>query len=126
MSLIGLMCKYGDVFSLQVLIGRLLFLLFLLYVLFLNALFILDSLVGAFSAEVPPVPIPNTVVKLSCAYNTWLVTAWEDRSVPTPTEADLFVSFCFLFNDYCLKVYRILLGNFFIMYICLLIVSLLS
>ena len=28
MSLIGLMCKYGDVFSLQVLIGRLLFLLF--------------------------------------------------------------------------------------------------
>ena len=100
MSLIGLMCKYGDVFSLQVLIGRLLFLLFLLYVLFLNALFILDSLVGAFSAEVPPVPIPNTVVKLICAYNTWLVTAREDRSVPTPTEADLFVSFCFFLFFY--------------------------
>ena len=31
------------------------------------------------SCEVPPVPIPNTVVKLTYAESTWLETAWEDR-----------------------------------------------
>ena len=31
----------------------------------------------------PPVPIPNTEVKLSSAENTWLVTAREDREMPT-------------------------------------------
>ena len=34
---------------------------------------------GADDAEVPPVPIPNTEVKLCCAENTWLETAWKDR-----------------------------------------------
>ena len=29
--------------------------------------------------EEPPVPIPNTVVKLVNAESTWLETAWEDR-----------------------------------------------
>ena len=29
--------------------------------------------------EDPPVPIPNTEVKLICADNTWWATAWEDR-----------------------------------------------
>ena len=29
--------------------------------------------------EGPPVPIPNTEVKLMCADNTWRVTAREDR-----------------------------------------------
>ena len=29
--------------------------------------------------EGPPVPIPNTEVKLMCADNTWRATAWEDR-----------------------------------------------
>ena len=29
--------------------------------------------------EGPPVPIPNTEVKLMYADNTWRVTAWEDR-----------------------------------------------
>ncbi len=29
--------------------------------------------------EGPPVPIPNTEVKLICADNTWRVTAREDR-----------------------------------------------
>ena len=37
---------------------------------------------GIYYAEVPPVPIPNTEVKLSCADNTWRVTAWKDRSLP--------------------------------------------
>ena len=39
--------------------------------------------VGVDDAEDPPVPIPNTEVKLSGAENTWLVTAWKDREMPT-------------------------------------------
>ena len=39
--------------------------------------------VGVESAEGPPVPIPNTEVKLSSAEDTWLATAWENRETPT-------------------------------------------
>ena len=39
--------------------------------------------VGVDDAEGPPVPIPNTEVKLSGAENTWLVTARKDREMPT-------------------------------------------
>ena len=39
--------------------------------------------VGADGDEGPPVPFPNTVVKLVCVDNTWWATAWEDRQVPT-------------------------------------------
>ena len=39
--------------------------------------------VGADGIEGPPVPIPNTEVKLISVENTWLATAWEDRAVPT-------------------------------------------
>ena len=35
--------------------------------------------VGVDDGEGPPVPIPNTEVKLTCADNTWLETAREDR-----------------------------------------------
>ncbi len=42
-------------------------------------------LVGIDDAEGPPVPIPNTEVKLSGAENTWLATARENREMPTPT-----------------------------------------
>ena len=41
------------------------------------------SLVGVFSDEGPPVPIPNTVVKLISADNTWLEAAREDKAMPT-------------------------------------------
>ena len=41
--------------------------------------------VGVTNDEGPPVPIPNTVVKLICAENTWWEAAWENRSVPTQT-----------------------------------------
>ena len=41
--------------------------------------------VGAYDDEGPPVPIPNTVVKLIRAENTWREAAREDRSVPTQT-----------------------------------------
>ena len=40
--------------------------------------------VGVDDAEGPPVPIPNTEVKLSGAENTWLATARENREMPTP------------------------------------------
>ena len=43
----------------------------------------LSMIVGAYDGEAPPVPIPNTVVKLLSADNTWLVTAREYKSVPT-------------------------------------------
>ena len=37
------------------------------------------KIVGADGGEGTPVPIPNTAVKLTCADNTWLVAAREDR-----------------------------------------------
>ena len=37
---------------------------------------------GDNGVEVPPVPIPNTEVKLNSAESTWLDTAWEIRSLP--------------------------------------------
>ena len=40
-------------------------------------------IVGVDYDEGPPVPIPNTEVKLVRAENTWLVTAREDRCSPT-------------------------------------------
>ena len=40
-------------------------------------------IVGAYYGEGPPVPIPNTEVKLTSAHDTWLATAWENKSVPT-------------------------------------------
>ena len=35
--------------------------------------------VGIDCDEGPPVPIPNTEVKLICVDDTWRVTAWENR-----------------------------------------------
>ena len=40
--------------------------------------------VGVFSVEGPPVPIPNTEVKLYSGDNTCLATDREDSSLPTP------------------------------------------
>ena len=37
---------------------------------------------GDDDAEVTPVPMPNTEVKLCSAENTWWEAAWEDRSLP--------------------------------------------
>ena len=41
------------------------------------------NIVGVFNGEGPPVPIPNTEVKLTSADNTCLETDREDRSMPT-------------------------------------------
>ena len=46
----------------------------------------IDILVGVDDVEGPPVPIPNTVVKLNSAENTWLEAARENRAVPTQRE----------------------------------------
>ena len=40
--------------------------------------------VGAVNAQGPPVPIPNTEVKLCSAEDTSRETARENRSAPTP------------------------------------------
>ena len=45
-----------------------------------------NEIVGVNGDEGTPVPIPNTVVKLIYADNTWLVTAREDRSMPTQSD----------------------------------------
>ena len=37
-----------------------------------------EKQVGVDCGEGPPVPIPNTAVKLTCAYDTWLETAREN------------------------------------------------
>ena len=47
------------------------------------------QLVRSHIAEGPPVPIPNTEVKLSHAENTCLATDREDRSERTQAERDL-------------------------------------
>ena len=38
-----------------------------------------NLIVGADGGEGPPVPIPNTEVKLVCVENTWRATTREDR-----------------------------------------------
>ena len=39
--------------------------------------------VGVDDVEGPPVPMPNTEVKLDSAENTWMVTSRKDRKMPT-------------------------------------------
>ena len=43
---------------------------------------------GVDYGEVPPVPIPNTVVKLTGAENTWMATSREDRLMPALLRID--------------------------------------
>ena len=55
------------------------------------------GIVGVNDDEGPPVPIPNTVVKLIRAEDTWLEAARENRSMPTQTRAVEFQqSFIFI------------------------------
>ena len=79
------MCKHGDMFSLRVLIGRGLDLLLSLSSLFFLRLIQFSGFyptVGVDYDEDPPVPIPNTVVKLIRAENTWRAASRENRSMP--------------------------------------------
>ena len=52
-------------------------------------------IVGVFNGEGPPVPIPNTEVKLTSADNTCLETDREDRSMPTSKGLALVKPFAF-------------------------------
>ena len=53
--------------------------------------------VGIDYCEGPPVPIPNTEVKLACADDTWLVTARDNKFLPTLPFQELFL----VGVDYC-------------------------
>ena len=50
-------------------------------------------MVGDDDGEVPPVPIPNTVVKLIRAENTWRAASRENRSMPQQKRTVLAVLF---------------------------------
>ena len=91
MRLIGARCKHGDMFSQRILIGRGLFLRVILLCEFLFACCSVfrvfpekRKIAGVYCNEVPPVPIPNTEVKLIRVEDTWLETARENRSMPAP------------------------------------------
>ena len=56
-----------------------------------------DHTVGVYDAEGPPVPIPNTAVKLSSAYDTWTATSRENWSMPTQKQERVNALSCFLF-----------------------------
>ena len=57
-------------------------------------------IVGVFNGEGPPVPIPNTEVKLTSADNTCLETDREDRSMPTQKTATHVAVFFFCVERY--------------------------
>ena len=50
------------------------------------------QIVGVDGGEGTPVPIPNTEVKLTCADNTWLATAREDKKMPTQNKTPSDIS----------------------------------
>ena len=58
--------------------------------------FLFIDQVSVYDAEGPPVPIPNTEVKLCHGNNTLRVTAREDSSSPTFSE-DIQVMYILLF-----------------------------
>ena len=56
-----------------------------------------STITGVNGDEVPPVPIPNTEVKLIRAESTWLDTAREDMSMPVSKTKNSFIRMSFLF-----------------------------
>ena len=100
MRLIGLRCKHGDMFSLQVLIGRGLDLLYVCFTMLYSVFRVLSlEEVGVNSCEVPPVPIPNTEVKPLRAEGTWLVTARESRAMPAQRSRAFYSFVLFLHSS---------------------------
>ena len=91
--LIGTMCKWREPFSKRVLIGRGLDPILIRYsICKSSSIFSFEGtsstreaddkvicMAGVDDGEVPPVPIPNTEVKLTCAEDSWLETACENR-----------------------------------------------
>ena len=58
----------------------------------LDSIFLALHTSGGYSEKVTPVPIPNTVVKLLCADNTWRATSREHKSLPERKTLALLVS----------------------------------
>ena len=61
---------------------------------------------GDYGRKVPPVPIPNTEVKLNCAESTLLATAREDKELPHSIYKERSKkgrSFCLLYFRFLLK-----------------------
>ena len=56
-----------------------------------------SDIVGVSDGEGPPVPIPNTEVKLTSAENTCLATDWKDRSTPTQRTPGEILGFFFAY-----------------------------
>ena len=56
-----------------------------------------NTISGDNSLRVPPVPIPNTVVKPQHAESTWRETAWKHRSLPVPIREDFLMVVLFHF-----------------------------
>ena len=66
---------------------------------YLSSNTVIYTISGGNGIEDPPVPIPNTEVKLNCAEGTWLDTAWEIRSLPDfQKEKPSFVRRFFFFS----------------------------
>ena len=52
-----------------------------------------EEIAGEDGMEGPPVPIPNTEVKLHHADDTWRATAWKIRYLPAPLKWQFKFSF---------------------------------
>ena len=66
--------------------------------------------VGVNDDEGPPVPIPNTEVKLVGGENTCLATDREDSTMPTQKNSDCKCSRCFILLFYG-DCFRIIIGE---------------
>ena len=114
-TLIGCRCKSGNIVSRALLIGRGLFLIEICLqiskgyrwkrklVSYVISSVLANRIRWWQIVRIPPVPIPNTVVKTSRANNTWRVASWEDRSLPIPifikeTQNEILGLFCYLFS----------------------------
>ena len=72
------MCREAYPYLLDVLLLLLCCLIIDFFILY----YTITSFFGGNSEEAPPVPIPNTEVKLFCADGTAWATVWESRTPP--------------------------------------------
>ena len=87
-------------FSQRILIGRGLFLRLIPQRFHLLSVFrVLSKRAGVNGNEDPPVPIPNTEVKLIRVENTWLETARENRSMPAQNP-EFALGFLVFYGDF--------------------------
>ena len=69
-----------------------------------------EEIAGEDGMEGPPVPIPNTEVKLHHADDTWRATAWKIRYLPAHKKRNRYKCICFFFYDFNLIKLSVLLG----------------